>query len=59
MDDTSNRGDGVEETSGTHQKQRDENRSGKMKSKVVFKPHLRKKKPIGVRGICERRSRRY
>jgi hypothetical protein len=30
-----------------------------MKGQLEHKPHLRKKKPLPNRGMCERRNRRY
>jgi len=57
MDDAPVRGEDVDDF--LARKQRDEDRSPKMKPRIDKKAHQRKKKSTADRGMCERRLRRF
>jgi hypothetical protein len=59
MDDTPHHDDEVDQDSGRANKQRDVTRSPKMKVRPDRRSRQRKSKPIGERGICARRHRRF
>jgi hypothetical protein len=59
MDNISYRGEEIDATAWDQRRQRDEHRLAKMKPRVTQKMRPRKKKLIAVRGMCERRNRRY
>jgi hypothetical protein len=60
MDDMSFRGDDKESLSGAPGKQRDRERTPKMKPRLDRKLKQRKKsKPTADRGMCERRHHRF
>lgn len=57
MDDAPVRGEDVDEF--LAKKQRDEERSSKMRPRIDKKAHQRKRKSTVNRGMCERRLRRH